>query len=108
MQGLDHQRAARGEQGIHRAEQGDDVLMQQGKVGADQVIIVAEIHTAFDQGVVAGQMNRPSTAQSCGFDQRRLTVNAHRRDSPFSQCSQQPALAAAKVEHALGLTSEDR
>ena len=40
MQRLDHQRAARGEQGIHGGEQRNDVLMQQGEVGADQV----EVH----------------------------------------------------------------
>ncbi|MNG31159.1 hypothetical protein D3C84_1169080 [compost metagenome] len=58
MQRLDQQRAARDEQDIHGGEQRDDVLMQECEVGADQVVVAADVHLRLHQRFIARQMDR--------------------------------------------------
>ncbi|MNY14337.1 hypothetical protein D3C86_1475090 [compost metagenome] len=108
MQRLDHQRAARGEQGVHGGEQRDDVLVQQREVGADQVVAAADVRFALRQRFIARQVHRRRARRSRRLDQRRIAIDTDCGDASFSQRPQQPALAAAQVEHALRLATQHR
>ncbi|MNP24741.1 hypothetical protein D3C76_1175180 [compost metagenome] len=82
--------------------------MQQGEVGADQVVVAADVHLRRSQLFITRQMYRRRTRRPRRFDQRRIAIHSDRRDGPISQCPQQPAFAAAQIKHALGLTAQHR
>ncbi len=57
VQCLDHQCTTRAEQGVHGGEQRNDVLVQQGEVGADQVVVAADVHLGLHQFFIARHMH---------------------------------------------------
>ncbi|MNZ72458.1 hypothetical protein D3C78_908370 [compost metagenome] len=106
MKGLDQQRTARNEQGVHRREQRDDVLVQQGEVGADQVVIATDVYLGRSQRIVTGLMHRRTACCPRCFDQGCVAIHPDRLDAPFGQGTQQPALTTAEIEHMLGLAAQ--
>lgn len=107
MQRLDHQCAARHKQVIHCRQQRDDVLVQQRKVGTNEVIAFAHVNLALGQLCVAGQVHLGGAHSTCGIHQSPVTIDAHSLDSTVVQRAQQPALATAQVKYPFGLTAED-
>ncbi|MNP44511.1 hypothetical protein D3C76_1383760 [compost metagenome] len=82
--------------------------MQQGKVGADQVVAGSDVHLRLHQRFIAGQVHRRGTGCAGRIDQRRVAIRTDRLDAPFSQRPQQPAFTAAQIQHTLRLAALNR
>ncbi|MNE71428.1 hypothetical protein D3C80_1673030 [compost metagenome] len=107
MQRLDHQGASGGEQCRHGCQQANDVLMQQREVGADQVVVAANVDLRFGQLRIRGVIHHRRACRAGRVHQRRVAVDADRVDAAVGQCAQQPSFAAPQVEHTFGLATED-
>lgn len=79
--------------------------MQQGEVGADQVIVLAHLHLCSSQLRITGHVHLRGAFSPRSRHQRRITIDTHRLDTPGMQRAQQPAFSAAKVEYAAGLAA---